>query len=253
MKRLFLLLVIFSGLLSTCYAQVAEQVLKMADESEKALNDQLAYQQYLRALELEPNNHTALYKASLLADRLGNRVSAEKARRDAYYKKAHQFASKALQLYPNSGDAHFAMAVSLGRVALMSSGKELVDAVKKIKYHADKAIQIDPNDFRPYHVLGRWYYEISDLGSFKRGAVKLFYGAFPDASFDLAAKAYEKSMALNPSFILNYLELARACQQLDQRAKAIQLLKKMQTLPAKMEDDVKVKAEGKKLLHKLTA
>ncbi|WP_290793904.1 hypothetical protein [Flavihumibacter sp. UBA7668] len=253
MKRLFLLLAFYSGLISACLAQETEQLIKKADEFEKALNDQLAYQQYLRVLEVEPANHTALFKASLLADRLGNRLEAEKAKRDAYYKKANQFASKALQLYPNSGDAHFTMAVSLGRVALMSSGKELVESIKKIKYHADKAIQINPNDFRPYHVLGRWYYEISDLGSFKRGAVKLFYGAFPDASFDLAAKAYEKSMALNPSFILNYFELARAYHQLDQRAKAIGLLKKMQTLPAKMEDDVKVKAAGKKLLHKLAA
>ncbi|KYP13528.1 hypothetical protein [Flavihumibacter sp. CACIAM 22H1] len=251
MKQLFLLLSFCCCLFATAFCQEAAALLKKAEDLEAALQDEAAYLQYLRVLEQQPSNHTALYKASLLADRLGNRLTTDKHKRETYYKKAYQLANRALQLYPNSGDAHFAMSVSLGRVALMSSGKELVESVKKIKYHADRAIEINPADFRPYHVLGRWYYEIADLGSFKRGAVKLFYGAFPEASFQLAAKSYEKSMILNPAFILNYLELARACNQLGQRTKAISLLKKMQTMPAKMEDDERIKAEGKKLLHKL--
>jgi tetratricopeptide (TPR) repeat protein len=128
-----------------------------------------------------------------------------------------------------------------------------VESVKKIKFHADRALAINPSDFRPYHVLGRWYFEISNLGSFKRGAVKLFYGAFPDASFELSAKAYEKSLSLNPAFILNYLELARTYEQLDQASRAIEMLKKLQQLPSKMEDDKRIKEEGKKLLQKLSA
>ena len=72
-------------------------------------------------------------------------------------------------------------------------------------------------------------------------------------SFELSAKAYEKSLSLNPAFILNYLELARAYEQLDQSSRAIELLKKLQQLPSKMEDDKRIKEEGKKLLQKLSA
>lgn len=236
----------------TGWSQDINQLLKKGEELETGLNDQAAYQQFLKVLELQPNNHTALYKTSILADRLGNRHS-DKEHRNRYYWTAYQHASKALKLYPQSADAHFAMSVSLGRIALMSSGKELVESVKKIKFHADRAIAINPSDFRPYHVLGRWYFEISNLGSFKRGAVKLFYGAFPDASFELSAKAYEKSLSLNPAFILNYLELARTYEQLDQASRAIEMLKKLQQLPSKMEDDKRIKEEGKKLLQKLSA
>lgn len=252
MKKLLFLIFCLGALVVNGWSQDISQLLKKGEELETALNDQAAYQQYLKVLELQPNNHTALYKASILADRLGNRYS-DKEQRNRYYRTAYQYASKALKLYPQSADAHFAMSVSLGRVALMSSGKELVESVKKIKFHADRAIAINPSDFRPYHVLGRWYYEISNLGSFKRGAVKLFYGAFPDASFELSAKAYEKSLSLNPAFILNYLELARAYEQLDQSSRAIELLKKLQQLPSKMEDDKRIKEEGKKLLQKLSA
>ena len=252
MKKILLLFCCTWCLLIPGWSQDVKQLLQKGEELEAGLKDEAAYQQYLKVLELQPNNHTALYKASILADRLGNRLS-DKEQRNRYYRTAYKYASKALQLYPQSADAHFAMSVSLGRVALMSSGKELVESVKKIKYHADRGIQLNPTDFRPYHVLGRWYYEISNLGSFKRGAVKLFYGAFPDASFELSAKAYEKSLSLNPSFILNYLELARTYDQLDQRTRAIEMLKKLQYLPAKMEDDQRIKEEGKKLLQKLSA
>jgi tetratricopeptide (TPR) repeat protein len=252
MKKILLLVFCLGGLMVTGWSQDINQLLKKGEELETGLNDQAAYQQFLKVLELQPNNHTALYKASILADRLGNRHS-DKEHRNRYYRTAYQHASKALKLYPQSADAHFAMSVSLGRIALMSSGKELVESVKKIKFHADRAIAINPSDFRPYHVLGRWYFEISNLGSFKRGAVKLFYGAFPDASFELSAKAYEKSLSLNPAFILNYLELARTYEQLDQASRAIEMLKKLQQLPSKMEDDKRIKEEGKKLLQKLSA
>jgi tetratricopeptide (TPR) repeat protein len=252
MKKILLLVFCLGGLMVTGWSQDINQLLKKGEELETGLNDQAAYQQFLKVLELQPNNHTALYKASILADRLGNRHS-DKEHRNRYYRTAYQYASKALKLYPQSADAHFAMSVSLGRIALMSSGKELVESVKKIKFHADRAIAINPSDFRPYHVLGRWYFEISNLGSFKRGAVKLFYGAFPDASFELSAKAYEKSLSLNPAFILNYLELARTYEQLDQASRAIEMLKKLQQLPSKMEDDKRIKEEGKKLLQKLSA
>lgn len=252
MKKILLLVVCIGCFYVSGRSQDVSQLLQKGEELENSLKDQAAYQQYLKVLELQPNHQTALYKASILADRLGNRLT-DKEQRNRYYRTAYQYASKALKLYPQSADAHFAMSVSLGRVALMSSGKELVESVKKIKYHADRAIQINPADFRPYHVLGRWYYEISNLGSFKRGAVKLFYGAFPEANFELSAKAYEKSLTLNPSFILNYLELARAYDQLDQKNKAIDMLKKLQYLPAKMEDDQRIKEEAKKLLEKLSA
>lgn len=248
---LALLLVCFGGSL-LLPAQDLQTMLSRADSTEKAMKDQQAYQQYLTILDAYPTNPIALCKASLLADRLGNRLHNKEARH-GYYKKAHQLATKAVQLYPQSADAHFTVSVSLGRVALMSSGKVLVESVKKIKYHADKAIQLDPADFRAYHVLGRWYYEIANLGAFKRAAVKVFFGAFPEASFELSASAYEKSRQLNPAFILTYLELAKVYYELDQKSKAVDYLKKLQQLPPTIEDDKRIKEEGSKLLKKWTA
>lgn len=227
--------------------------LERADSSEKALNDKLAYELYMGVLSRYPTNATALIKASLLADRLGNRLINDKENRNKWYRQAHKLAQKAVDLYPNSADAHFTISVSLGRVALMSSGRTLVDAVRKIKYHADRAIELEPNDFKAYHVLGRWYYEIANLGAFKRAAVRVFFGSLPEASFELSRDAYEKSRELNPGFNLTYLELAKVYDALDQRDKAIEYLKKMEKLPPTIEDDARIKEEGRNLLRNWTS
>ncbi len=231
------------------FSQDLNRILQVAAEQENAFQDVEALSSYQTVLELESGHETALYKACILTDRLGTRIK-DKKQQEQYFRNAHKYAAALLSLYPNSVDAHFAMSVTLGRVALMSSGKELVDAIKKVKSHADRAIQLNPSDFRAYHVLGRWYYEIAALGSFKRAAVRLFYGGFPEASFQLAAGAYEKSRSLNPFFILNYYELARTYDQLDQRTRSIELLRKLQTLPPLMEDDKQIKEQAKKLLQK---
>ena len=112
---------------------------------------------------------------------------------------------------------------------------------------------LNPADFRGYHVLGKWYFEISNLGAFKRTAVKLFYGAFPDASFEDSRRYYQKSMLLNPGFNLNYLELAKVYVKLDKEPEAITYLEKLVVMPLKMEDDQRIHNEGKKMLQALKA
>lgn len=224
--------------------------LRIADSAETAGNNGLAYQQYQQVLTKLPNHLTAMCKASLLADKLGN-ASTGKTERSKYFAVANNLAKKAVQAYPNSADAHFSMAVALGRVAETGSGKEIIEAVKKMKVHADKAIAINPNDYRPYHVLGRWHYEVSALGGMKRAAVKVLYGAFPDASFQQAAKAYEKSMQFNPKFQLNYLELAKVYQELKQEEKAVAALQKMLNMPPQSAEDKRHQEQARNWLKKL--
>jgi len=134
---------------------------------------------------------------------------------------------------------------------LVSSGKEKVVAVKEIKTYADKCIQLDAKNFKGYHVLGKWHYEVSDLNAFERWIVKITYGALPPSSIDESIKNYEKSKQLSPGFLLNYLELAKAYKRKGEINKARVLLEQLQKLPPTASDDVKIKSLGRKLLDDL--
>ena len=140
------------------------------------------------------------------------------------------------------------MAIALGRSSFNKGGKEKIETAKEIKRYVDLAIKNDPRNFKAWHVLGRWNYELSTLNMIERTAAKILYGTLPAASLKDAIIAFEKSNSITGGFILNYFELAKAYNKDDQTNKAIITLNKMMLLPNHTEDDVSIKADGRKLL-----
>jgi Tfp pilus assembly protein PilF len=68
---------------------------------------------------------------------------------------------------------------------------------------------------------------------------------------DQAIANYEKCRKLDPGFILNYYELARAYNKNDQQTLAMDVLRKAVTLRPVTQDDPGIKAECKKMLEEL--
>jgi tetratricopeptide (TPR) repeat protein len=224
--------------------------MQQAQTLEKAFKDEEALKKYIEVLKHDPLHIDALCKTSELYNIIGKRRPTKEEQKQ-YYRTGESYARKALKVNPNHSEANFAMAISMGRMALISSGKDKVAAVKEIKTYADKCIQLDGKNFKGYHVLGKWHYEVSDLNSFERWIVKITYGALPPSSLDEAIKNYEKSKQLYPGFVLNYLELAKAYKRKGEKQKARVLLEQMQKLPPTASDDVKIKSLGRKLLNEL--
>jgi tetratricopeptide (TPR) repeat protein len=232
------------------FAQDVKAMIQQAEALEKAFNDDDALKKYIEVLKYDPLNIYALCKTSELYSIIGKRRPTKEEQKQ-YYKTGESYARKALKVNPNNSEANFAMAISMGRMALISSGKEKVVAVKEIKTYADRCIQLDPKNFKGYHVLGKWHYEVSDLNALEKWIVKITYGALPPSSLEDAIKNYEKSKALSPSFLLNYLELAKAYKRNGETEKARVLLQQLQKLPPTASDDVKIKSLGRKLLDDL--
>jgi tetratricopeptide (TPR) repeat protein len=228
-------------------AQDIGRFIKEAQQLEAAFKEKEALDKYSQVLKIQPNNITALCKSSELNNLLGRRQSKDKQKE--YYKTAVDFAQRALKVNPNSSEANFVMAMAMGRMALISSGEEKIKAVKDIRYYAERCIQIDPANFKGYHVLGKWNFEVSDLSTLERWLVKITYGGLPKASLADAISNYEKSRQLNPRYVLNYLELAKAYKRKGDQKKAIEMLNAMMKLPNTSSDDPKIKSDGQKLLE----
>ena len=245
---LLLLLLVCQTLLSE--AQDVAYLVKEGEELEKSQKENEALQKYLEALKLAPNDITALINASELYSVFGNREKEKKSKLD-YYTAAKTYAESALKVNAANADANYVMAMSLGRMAMISSGKEKVNFVRDIKKYADEAIKINPSHAYAIHILGKWHYEVSNLNMAEKAALKVIYGGLPASSMQMAITNYEKARSLDPWFVLNYLELAKAYKENGQSDKAIEALTKMQKLPPKTKDDPGYKAEGKKLLESL--
>jgi tetratricopeptide (TPR) repeat protein len=225
-------------------------MLKEAQQLEAGFHENEAFLKYAAILRIQPANIIALCKCSELCSRIGAR-QPDKEKKGAYFRAAKSYAAAALRVNPDYSEANFVMAFALGRLSLYSAGREKLSLVKDIKVYADRSVREDPGNFKPYHVLGRWNYEVSNLSFTDRSIARWFYGGLPPASLKDAIINFEKSLSLKPSFLLNYLELARAYERNDEKKKAIALLNTMLQLPNGMLDDTRVKREGAEMLKKL--
>ncbi len=246
MKLLFIILLAFQG--AFLQAQDINAMLAEAVKLEAKPDESAAFEKFKIILKYDPDNLRALVHCSELCSRIGNRQKNEKLR-DKYYEVAVNYAKKALQLYPGSDDANVALAIATGRTVLVKSGKEKIAAVKDIKRYAETALKINPSNFKAWHIIGKWHYEVSNLNMMEKAAVKIFYGGVPESSLQASINAYEKAKSLKDGFLLNYLELAKAYKRNGEKQKAIAHLKQLLPLPAQTEDDPRIKNEARELLR----
>jgi tetratricopeptide (TPR) repeat protein len=225
-------------------------LIRDAQKEEAVFREQEALAKYLEVLRYQPQHLNALCKTSELYNILGKRQQA-KEKQKQHYLLAKKYAEQALRVNPNHAESNFVMSIAMGRMALISSGEEKIQAVREIRSYAEKCVRLDPFNYKGYHVLARWYLEVSNLSSLERWLVKVAYGALPKATLDDAIANYEKSRSLNPGLVVNYLELAKAYNRKGQETKAIEMLRTMEKLPNSAADDPKIKKEGRELLKEL--
>lgn len=186
--------------------------------------------------------------ARVRLDRAKESLSGE-AQNEAY-EQAMKEAQTAVELAPNSGNAHLALAMAAGRVGLNAGTRRKVELSRSVKEHVDRAIALDPQNDLAYHVRGRWHYEVSDLGWVARTIVKTVYGGLPDASFEKAARDLQKAIQVHER-VAHHLELGKAYLKLDQEKKARTHFQKAVDLPAKDPSDPRYKEEARQLLKEV--
>jgi tetratricopeptide (TPR) repeat protein len=181
-----------------------------------------AFEVYHGVLKKNHNDVSALWHSSLLHSRLGHLLKTKKQEKK-YYIIARKQALRALKLKPESSMANYAMAVSLGRMAVISSVKKKVSASRKIKEYAVRALQADSTNDGAWNVLGRWNYGISGMNSFERMAAKVLFGGVPKgASYQKAVKYNKKAIELNPAVVGYYYNLAQAYHALGKKEMAVE-------------------------------
>ena len=248
MRTLFFILTSIV-LFQPVFSQDLKSMIHEAERLESLPNEKAAFEYFKVVNKKFPGNVHVLTKCSELCSRIGNRESDTKSR-DAYYEAGIIYAKQALKIDPNSDEAHVSYAIALGRTSLLKGGKAKIADAKEIKNHADIALRINPSNFKAWHIIGKWNFEVSNLNMLEKTATKVFYGGLPGATLKNAIIAYEKARALKTGFLLNHLELAKAYKRNDDDKKAIASLRQIIALPAQTEDDPRIKREANQLLKK---
>ncbi len=247
MKLLLFIGIFFTGV--NAFAQDVASLIKDGQRLEIVPDEKAAFAKYKEALKIQPQNLIALTRCSEICSSVGNKEINTKTR-DAFYNTALVYAQTALKIYPESDLSNVAMAIAVGRIILTKNGKEKIVFVKDLKAYAEKALKINPTNYKAWHILGKWHYEVSNLSGLERTAAKIFFGALPPSSFASSITCYEKANTLNVGFVLNHLELAKAYKKNGDKIKAISELKTLLAIRNLSENDPKLKTEAQELLSR---
>lgn len=249
MKRL--LIIVFLLLSAQLFSQSADVLLKEAANLERSVKEEAALEKYKQVLAADSNNVKALVRSSELSSAIGARQH-DKNTKTAYYNTARDYADKAIFKDPKSTDPYRVRAVAAAKLTeVETENKKLIADVRDIKIYADKALAINPDNGKANYILGKWNYEMVTMPWAKKAAVRVLFGGMPEATLENTYKYMEKCKTLEPYFVLNYLDLAKAYKYDHKPAKAIEVLNQMVKLPTRTEDDAALKSEGKKMLSEM--
>ena len=193
-------------------AQSPEDPIRLAIEAQLGRDPQTALSHLETALALDSASYEANWRAAENLLDIGKQTpdSVPSPERDSIYARAERLARRASELEPGAADGHYVLAAAIGRASLTKSKKERVRRAAEIRAEALRALEIDPDHHKAYHVLGRWNAEIMRLSGFQRFFAKNFLGGkiFNAAKWDSAVVYMDKAIGLAPENIYHHLDLA---------------------------------------------
>ena len=209
-----------------------------------------AREHYARAVAIDSTNYDALWKLSRAwTDCAAAAPKDEQGRMSA---QSERFARKCVALYPDSAQAHFILALSLGRMANLAGGKKRIALSKEIKVEADSTLALNPKHFGAMHILGRWHYGIASLSWLEKSFAKIIYGGVPPgASMEKARSYFEQAIALDPKTPINHYWLGETLIKLKDYADARAELEKCTSLDDVLFDDKITKGKAQKRLKEI--
>ncbi len=139
--------------------------------------------------------------------------------REKRFEEAWRKARSAVDADPEDARAHMVAAIAAGRKALISGTRRQVELSRKVKEHADRAIDLDSDLAPAYHARGVWHREVAGLGRVTRLIVRAVYGGLPEASLESALNDLRKSIELDDQ-IPDRVELGSVYWAMNEREQA---------------------------------
>jgi tetratricopeptide (TPR) repeat protein len=232
------------------FADFAELV-KSGDAQEAKFQFDEALKYYLPAEKLQPDNVALLVKISRQYALRMNDLPKE-ADKIASGRKALAYGERAVALAPDQCDPHLCVAICLGKLTPFMSNREMVEASKRIKVAAEKAVKIDPKNDYAWHLLGRWHQSLANIGGATRALAGIIYGKLPAASNETAVECFRKAIALNSKRLVHFVELGRTYEMMGRKAEAKRYLELGLSMPNQEKDDPETKQRGRTSLKELS-
>lgn len=236
-------------------AQAADSRLTGGIAAMEALDPRAAADSFEAILATDSLHPEANWRAGLALIDVAKRVPDDRRDpiRDSLYRRAEQYARRAVAANPDLADAHFVLGLALGRIGLTLGPRQRIRSAMAVRDAALRALALDPQHDGAWHLLGRWHAEIERLSNLEEFFARTFLGGdvLREASWEEAVRCLSRAVELRPDFIYHRLDLAEVLIELERRAEARPHLQTIARLPAQDVMDHVYRARAQLLLHQI--
>ncbi len=231
MVKALISLLTFAFLAAASQAQESAQLLQSGDEcfSRQATEEALHY--YDQANAITPQNSEILLRLTRAYCDLGWIHLRTDTSSQSYYLRAAAYADTLLALNPNSPSAHFWVSLTQGSLIPFHSVSEKIHIGKVVRFHAEKAIELDSTFALAYVILAVFERESSKLSWFERTIARVIFGADIQGSLSHSEELLERSIQYDRSNTYAYYEMYWTLMEMGKKDAAVESLKHVLKLP----------------------
>jgi hypothetical protein len=143
------------------------------------------------------------------------------------------------------------LAVCYGKLSPYADTGTRIEYARLVKKYAEEALALKPDYDWAHHVLGRWHYELAQVGGPARALAKIFYDGVPKGTSAEAVEHLKEAVRLSPGTASHHLVLGLAYLSSGDRDRAREQLRIGLELPSREKHDDLEKSRAKPLLEKL--
>jgi regulator of microtubule dynamics protein 3 len=233
---------------AACASVPADELIKEANQLFKQYKDREALEKFQLVLLQQPRNCEALYKISLLHTRIGLRYTDETEKIE-YLTAAKGYGEMALETDEEGADSHYAYALAVHNLSIVSGPKERILHIRQVKRHLERALQLNPYHAGAWQLLGRWYYKVANFNFLETAAAELLINGVPrGASNEKALEAIRKSITYDPQNISGYYDLAVIYLDMKLKDQSAAVLQHALVLKLVTSEDLEISRRCKALL-----
>eukprot|EP00126_Sphaerothecum_destruens_P003618 Sdes_comp17389_c0_seq1m6591 len=172
---------------------MSSEIGQKIDKVREAGNFEEAFKLAQDQISLNPNDCETLWRLARANYDLSENRATQPKEKESYIDKGLQTVKKALELNEQSAGAHKWFAILTSAKGDFLGTKEKIQSAFVIKEHALKAAQLDPSDSAAQYLLGRWCFDVADIGWLARKAAAAFFSTPPESSFAEALPYFLKA------------------------------------------------------------